>query len=76
MVLKLADKAAKKVLVKLHPCLPVDEFKEARFLPGKSNIRKQWYTGEDGEGMCDFNFSRLSAFFMQGLGFADLLCPE
>ena len=56
VVVKLADKAAKKVSVRLHPCLPVDEFKESRFLPSKSNIRKQWYTGGDGEGRCGFIF--------------------
>ncbi|XP_072050523.1 nucleolar protein 6-like [Amphiura filiformis] len=49
VVLKLMDKSAKKVLVRLHPCPSAEAFRETRFLPSKSNIRRQWYTGQGDE---------------------------
>ena len=44
-------KSSGNIRVKLHPCLPDDSFKMSRLFPTKSNIRKQWYSGdEDTEG--------------------------
>ncbi|XP_038078124.1 nucleolar protein 6-like [Patiria miniata] len=45
VVLKLAGKTIKHVQVNLYPCLPEGNFKKSRLLPSKSNIRRQWYTG-------------------------------
>ncbi|XP_071794950.1 nucleolar protein 6-like [Asterias amurensis] len=47
VLLKLAGKSSGNIHVKLHPCLPDDSFKMSRLFPTKSNIRKQWYSGDE-----------------------------
>ncbi len=55
VILKLTDKSAKKISIRLHPCAPAEAFRDGRFLPRKSNIRTQWYRGQgedDGKFSC------------------------
>ncbi|XP_078367178.1 nucleolar protein 6-like isoform X2 [Oculina patagonica] len=46
--LKPKGKAGKQFVIRLHPCLSEGTFKPQRFSPNKSNVRQNWFKGEEG----------------------------
>lgn len=58
-VIPFIGKAGKRFVIKLHPCLSVGTFKPQRFSPKKSNVRQNWFNGE--EGVAEDGSGRLKA---------------